>query len=102
MLKKEEIQPLNKEWLIQIVNDGGNLFELQNIMVWEKNDKGETINQKRKPLVLLLQETKMGDLEILQKQHKIWHDNGILFVSSLGASEGIYTLWDQSMLRLLE
>lgn len=58
--------------------------------------------KKERPLILLFHEKKMGEKEILQNQYTIWNGRGILPVSIRGASDGISTLWLQSMIILLD
>jgi exonuclease III len=53
-----------------------------------------------KPQVLMLQETKMKDLEILQEIHLIWHSSSGIAASSRGASGGLYTLWNSQIFKV--
>ena len=47
-----------------------------------------------KPEVLLIQETKLEDVVLLQASKVFWKKGQVRAVSSRGASEGIATYWD--------
>jgi exonuclease III len=60
-------------------------------------DKKEEVRKMLKlenPSILLLQETKMRDLETLQDLQKIWKKGEGKEISSRGASGGIGTFWN--------
>ena len=59
-----------------------------------KKEEVRKLLQIKKPSVLMLQETKMRDLEILQEFQKNWKKGEVKVVSSRGALGGIGTFWN--------
>ena len=53
-----------------------------------------------KPEVLLIQETKLEDVFLLQASKVFWKKGQVKAVSSRGASGGIATFWDTSKFEL--
>jgi exonuclease III len=55
----------------------------------------------KKPIVLLLQETKLEVNEALSKCKKLWKQSEGQEVSARGASGGLCTLWNNSIFHLI-
>ena len=53
------------------------------------------------PEILLIQETKLEDLLLLQASKVFWHKGQGSVVSARGASEGIASFWDSSKYDLI-
>jgi hypothetical protein len=58
-----------------------------------KKEELKKLLQVEKPSILMLQETKLGELETLKDLQKIWNNCDGRAVSSRGASSGIKILW---------
>jgi exonuclease III len=60
----------------------------------DKKEEVRKLLKLEKPSILLIQETKMRDLETLQDLQKIWKKGEGKEISSRGASGGIGTFWN--------
>ena len=60
-----------------------------------------TLIKKEKPSILILQETKMNEVDISTHHLDIWNKSELEVVSSHGASGGVCTLWDPTNLLLV-
>jgi exonuclease III len=62
--------------------------------------KAEALKDLKKmasPSIILLQETKMDSMSILEATSKLFKNTGGATVNSQGASGGIATLWNKNM-----
>jgi exonuclease III len=67
------------------------------------NDKKEAMGKLvriEKPQILLVQETKLREIESLQELQQIWKKINGVAISARGASEGIFTLLNPDIFQL--
>jgi exonuclease III len=67
----------------------------------KKEDLGKLIHSE-KPSILLIQETKLRDTEILLEMQKNWKKSKGSTISARGASGGLCTLWNSELFLLDE
>jgi exonuclease III len=68
----------------------------------DKKEEVRKLLKTKKPSILLLQETKMRDLETLQELQRIWKKGEGKAISSRGASRGIGKIWNAEEFKLEE
>jgi exonuclease III len=68
----------------------------------EKNEYlGKLIHIER-PSILLIQETKVRESEVIQEMQRIWRKSKSLAISASGSLGGLCTLWSSDLFQLEE
>ena len=67
----------------------------------KRRAKAMTLIKKEKPSVVILQETKLNELDIITHHPEIWNKSEMEAMSSCGDSGGVCTLWDPTNLLLV-
>lgn len=68
----------------------------------EKKEEVGKLIRVEKPLIFLLQETKMREKEAIQDLQRIWKVGKGKAISSRDASGGLCTLWNTYVLKLVD